>query len=59
VSRQAKALAVDESEQPLFGPADMDLGLCWARLTLLDPQLGPLFRLRGVVTHHRFVHGES
>ncbi len=38
-----EALAVEEGEQHLFGPAGIDLSLYWARLTLLNPMLGLLF----------------
>ncbi len=35
-----EALAVEEGEQHLFCSARLDLGLYWARLTLLNPLLG-------------------
>ncbi len=55
-----KALAVEEGEQHLFGPASLDLSLYWTQLTpLLYPLLGLLFCLRSAVTHHHLVHGDN
>ncbi len=54
-----EALAVEEGEQHLFCSARLDLGLYWARLTLLNPLLGLFFALRRMVTNHRLIHGDD
>ncbi len=54
-----EALAVEEGEQHLFGSARLDLGLYWARLSLLNPLLGLFFALRRMVTNHRLVHSHN
>ncbi len=54
-----EALAVEEGEQHLFGSACLDLGLYWARLTLLNSLLGLFFALRRMVTNHRLVHSHN
>jgi hypothetical protein len=54
-----EALAFKKGKQHLFGSASLDLGLYWARLSLLNPLLGLFFALRSVVTHHRLVHSHN
>ncbi len=51
-----EAFADEKGEQHLFGSASLDLGLDWARLSLLNPLLGLFFALRHVIAHHRVVH---
>ncbi len=46
----------EESNQHLFSPAGMDLGLYWASYW---SSAGLFFHLKGVVTHHRLVHGDN
>ncbi len=54
-----EALIVQKGQQYWFGLANMDLGLDWARLPLLNPLLGLFFGQRGMITEHRLVHGDN
>ncbi len=56
--RVDEALAIKEGKQHLLVQRALTLALYWTQLPLLDPMLGLLFRLRGVV-HLRLVHGHD